>query len=126
MFDVNTLAAYQGVPDVVVEDDERLLRWRGGLAELDGPGGEAEVVIDVFTHEGDGLWRRSLSRQRHRHHPVEDIRALAEESGLEVARRPRSAPGRRARRVARRAASTAKPSLSCDAGGGRDDLGTVA
>jgi SAM-dependent methyltransferase len=84
VFDVNTLAAYQGVPDVVVEDEERLLRWRGGLAELDGPGGEAEVVIDVFTHEGDGLWRRSLSRQRHRHHPVEDIHALAEESGLEV------------------------------------------
>ena len=85
MFDVNTLAAYRSVPDVVVEDDERLLRWRGGLAELDEPGGEAEVVIDVFTHVGDGLWRRSLSRQRHRHHPVEDIRALAERAGLEVA-----------------------------------------
>lgn len=84
VFDVNTLAAYQGVPDVVVEDEERLLRWRGGLAELDEPGGEAEVVIDVFTHEGDGLWRRSLSRQRHRHHPVEDLHALAEASGLEV------------------------------------------
>ena len=85
VFDVNTLAAYQGVPDVVVEDDERLLRWRGGLAELDGPGGEAEVVIDVFTHEGEGLWRRSVSRQRHRHHPIEDLRVIAAESGLEVA-----------------------------------------
>ena len=85
VFDVNTLAAYQDIPDVVVEDEERLLRWRGGLAELDGPRGEAEVVIDVFTHVGDGLWRRSLSRQRHRHHPVEDIRALAEQAGLEVA-----------------------------------------
>ena len=85
VFDVNTLATYRGVPDVVVEDDERLLRWRGGLAELDGPGGEAEVVIDIFTHEGDGLWRRSLSRQRHRHHPVDDLRALAEQAGLEVA-----------------------------------------
>lgn len=85
VFDVNTLTAYQGVPDVVVEDEERLLRWRGGLAELDGPGGEAEVVIDVFTHVGDGLWRRSISHQRHRHHPVEDIRALAERVGLEVA-----------------------------------------
>ena len=84
VFDVNTLAAYQGVPDVVVEDDERLVRWRGGLAELDGPGGEAEVVIDVFTHEGDDLWRRSVSRQRHRHHPIEDLGELAEASGLEV------------------------------------------
>src|SRR3954463_1126468 len=62
VFDVNTLAAYRNVPDAVVEDERRLVRWRGGLAELDGPGGEAEVVIDVFTHEGEGLWRRSLSR----------------------------------------------------------------
>jgi SAM-dependent methyltransferase len=84
VFDVNTLAAYRNVPDVVVEDDERLLRWRGGLAELTAPGEEAEVVIDVFTHEGDGLWRRSLSRQRHRHHPVDEVQALAEEAGLEV------------------------------------------
>ena len=54
VFDVNTLAAYRQVPDVVVEDDDLLLRWRGGLAELADPGGEAEVVIDVFAHEGDG------------------------------------------------------------------------
>jgi SAM-dependent methyltransferase len=85
VFDVNTLAAYQGVPDVVVEDEERLLRWRGARAEIDAPGGQAEVVIDVFTHEGDGLWRRSVSRQRHRHHPVEDVCAIAEQCGLEVA-----------------------------------------
>jgi len=85
VFDVNTLAAYRGVPDVVVEDEDRLLRWRGAPAELDAPGGEAEVVIDVFTHEGDGLWRRSVSRQRHRHHPVEELRAIAGRCGLEVA-----------------------------------------
>ena len=85
VFDVNTLAAYRDVPDVVFEDDERLVCWRGGLAELTEPGEEAEVVIDLFTHEGDGVWRRSLSRQRHRHHPVEEIRDAAEEAGLEVA-----------------------------------------
>ena len=85
VFDVNTLAAYRGVPDIVVEDDDTLLRWRGALAELSEPGGEAEVVIDVFLHQGDGLWRRSLSRQRHRHHPVEELRELIEDAGLEVA-----------------------------------------
>jgi SAM-dependent methyltransferase len=67
VFDVTTLAAYREVPDVVVEDDERL------------------VVIDVFTHEGDGLWRRSVSHQRHRHHPMDDLRRLAGQAGLEVA-----------------------------------------
>lgn len=85
IFDVNTLAAYRQVPDVVVEDDDLLLRWRGELAELDDPGGEAEVVIDVFAHEGDGLWRRSVSRQRHRHHPIDELCDLVEEAGLEVA-----------------------------------------
>jgi SAM-dependent methyltransferase len=85
VFDVNTLAAYRQVPDVVVEDEDRLLRWRGGLAELSAPGGEAEVVIDVFAHQGDGLWRRSLSRQRHRHHPIDELCELVEEAGLEVA-----------------------------------------
>jgi SAM-dependent methyltransferase len=85
VFDVNTLAAYREVPDVVVEDDERLVRWRGAPAEVAEPGGEAEVVIDIFTHEGDGLWRRSLSHQRHRHHPVDELRSLAGQAGLEVA-----------------------------------------
>jgi SAM-dependent methyltransferase len=85
VFDVNTLAAYRQVPDVVVEDEHWLLRWRGDLAELSVPGGEAEVVIDVFAHEGDGLWRRSVSRQRHRHHPIDELVELVEEAGLEVA-----------------------------------------
>jgi SAM-dependent methyltransferase len=85
VFDVNTLAAYRSVPDVVFEDEDRVVCWRGGLAELSEPGEQAEVVIDIFTHEGDGVWRRSLSRQRHRHHPVEEIRRLAGEAGLEVA-----------------------------------------
>lgn len=85
VFDANTMAAYRQVPDVVVEDEDRLLRWRGGLAELSEPGGEAEVVIDVFAHQGDGLWRRTLSRQRHRHHPIDELCELVEEAGLELA-----------------------------------------
>jgi SAM-dependent methyltransferase len=85
VFDVNTLAAYRSVPDVVFEDEDRVVCWRGGLAELAQPGEQAEVVIDLFTHEGDGVWRRSLSRQRHRHHPVEEITRLAADAGLEVA-----------------------------------------
>jgi SAM-dependent methyltransferase len=85
VFDVNTLAAYRDVPDVVVEDEHRLLRWRGGLAELSAPGGEAEVVIDVFAREDDGRWSRSVSRQRHRHHPIEELVELVEDAGLEVA-----------------------------------------
>ena len=85
VFDVNTLAAYRQVPDVIVEDEDRLLRWRGGRAERTVPGGEAEVVIDVFVREDDGRWSRSLSRQRHRHHPLEEIVELIDDAGLELA-----------------------------------------
>jgi SAM-dependent methyltransferase len=124
VFDANTLAAYRQVPDVVVEDEDRLLRWRGGLAELEEPGGEAEVVIDVFAREGDGLWRRSLSRQRHRHHPIDELCELVEEAGLELAAVLGQRPGavldaeldeelhRKAVFIARR-------------GGGRCDLGPL-
>lgn len=84
VFDANTLSAYRHVPDLIVEDEDRLVRWRGDLAELSEPGGEVEVVIDVFAREEDGLWRRTLSRQRHRHHPIDELCALVEEAGLEV------------------------------------------
>jgi SAM-dependent methyltransferase len=85
VFDVNTLTAYRRVPDVVVDGEDVMVRWRGAAAELDASGGQAEVVIDVFTREEDDLWRRSVSRQRHRHHPVAELRQLAGDAGLEVA-----------------------------------------
>jgi SAM-dependent methyltransferase len=84
VFDANTLSAYGHVPDLIVEDEDRLVRWRGDLAQLSEPGGEVEVVIDVFARESDGRWRRTLSRQRHRHHPIDELCALVEEAGLEV------------------------------------------
>ena len=73
-----------GEPPAPAQEALVVLDHHVGHAEMDEPGGEAEVVIDIFTHEGDGLWRRSVSRQRHRHHPIEDLRAIAAESGLEV------------------------------------------
>ena len=85
VFDANTLAAYRQVPDVVVEDDDRLLRWRGGLAELTSPAARPRWSSTSSPIEGDGLWRRSLSRQRHRHHPIDELCELVEEAGLELA-----------------------------------------
>jgi SAM-dependent methyltransferase len=83
VFDVNTLAAYRGVPDMVVEGPGSLVVWHGGPAQVDEPGGCAEVVVDVFASDG-ATWRRSRSRQLHRHHPLEAIVTLVEEAGLEV------------------------------------------
>lgn len=45
--------AYWEIPDVVVEDDERLVCRRGKLADLTAPE-EAAVVIDVFTQSRSG------------------------------------------------------------------------
>jgi SAM-dependent methyltransferase len=85
VFDVNMLAAYREVPDLVVEDDGRLVVWHGRPAEIGEPGGCGEVVVDVFAEaEEDGLWRRRSSRQRHRHHPLELVCGLVEEAGLRV------------------------------------------
>jgi SAM-dependent methyltransferase len=85
VFDVNTLAAYRDVPDMVVEGPGSVVVWHGEPARIDAPGGCAEVVVDVFAEEEDGAtWRRAQSRQRHRHHPLELVVALVEEAGLEV------------------------------------------
>lgn len=84
VFDVNSLIAYREVPDAVVDDGRHLVVWHGAAAQLEEAGGCGEVVIDVFAHDEGDVWRRSESRQRHRHHPLPTIRALAEESGLRI------------------------------------------
>ena len=86
------------------------------------PGGEAEVVIDVFAHVGDGLWRRSVSRQRHRHHPIEEhLRARRATRGSRSRPCSVSVPAPCSTRSSTRS-STARPSSSRDAKGGRNDL----
>ena len=86
IFDVNTLAAYRQVPDVVVEDDDLLLRWRGALAELDQrPAARPRWSSTSSPTRATGCGVAQLSRQRHRHHPIDELCALVEEAGLEVA-----------------------------------------
>jgi SAM-dependent methyltransferase len=84
VFDANTFAAYQDVPDHVVEDAARLVVWRGEGATLADPGGEVEVRMELLSARGDDLWARSTVRWRHRHYPLELLRELAEAAGLRV------------------------------------------
>jgi SAM-dependent methyltransferase len=85
-FDVNTPAAYRAAAaDAVVEDDRQLVLWRGQRDGLPAPGGEVEVLVEVFCHREGDLWERRRSRQRHRHYPLADLRALLRAAGLEVA-----------------------------------------
>jgi SAM-dependent methyltransferase len=83
VFDVNLLAAYRAVPDMVVDGGDRMVTWSGRAAVIDEPGGAGTVVIDVFERDGD-VWRRERCRQPHRHHPLDVVRATVEAVGLEV------------------------------------------
>jgi SAM-dependent methyltransferase len=83
-FDVNTLKAYRGTADRIVEDGERIVLWHGGPARLDAPGGRAVVSIDVMSRRGDGLWRRASASWGHWHYPLAAIPAMVAAAGLEL------------------------------------------
>jgi SAM-dependent methyltransferase len=83
LFDVNLLAAYRDVPDVVVRDDTRTVTWWGGHAEIREPGGAGEMFVEVCERVG-GRWKRDVCRQPHRHHPLPRVLAAAADAGLEV------------------------------------------
>jgi SAM-dependent methyltransferase len=84
IFDLNLLAAYRDLEDVIAEDAERVVLWPGACARVTAPGGVAELVIDVFEREGQ-LWRRIHSCQPHRHHPLGDVLDWVAGAGLHVA-----------------------------------------
>lgn len=83
-FDVNTLSAYRETSDRIVEDAHRIVLWHGGPARLDGPGGRAEVAMDVMSRRADGLWRRASASWGHWHYPLAEIPAIVAAAGLEV------------------------------------------
>ena len=85
VLDVTTLATYREVPDVVVEDDERLVRWRGAPAAAGRSGDRGR---DRHRHlHPRGRWAvAALSEPpAPSSPPVDDLRRVAEEAGLEVA-----------------------------------------
>ena len=85
-FDVSTPAAYRSAAgDAVVEDADQLVLWRGQDDGLPAPGGEVEVLVEVFSRRDGDLWERRRSHQRHRHYPLADLRRLLAAAGLEVA-----------------------------------------
>jgi SAM-dependent methyltransferase len=93
VFDVNTFAAYQDMPDHVAEDRERLVVWRGEGASLADPGGSVEVRMELLTAGPDALWSRSTVCWRHRHYPLELLRELVEAAGLRVLALHGQSPG---------------------------------
>ena len=93
VFDVALLAAYRGASDAIVDGEEHVVLWRGGGARQQRSGGVAEIVVDLFTARGDGLWARERMRQAHRHYPPEQLRELAAAAGLRVVAERGQGPG---------------------------------
>jgi SAM-dependent methyltransferase len=83
-FDVSLLAAYADATDVVVDDERHVVCWRGAGVRGTRSGGSAELVVELFSAERGGLWRRHTLRQAHRHYPLAELRALARAACLRV------------------------------------------
>ncbi|MBE2314491.1 class I SAM-dependent methyltransferase [Solirubrobacter sp. CPCC 204708] len=83
VFDLNLLTAYRDTPDTIVEVEDRVVLWPGAGARIAAPGGVGELVVDVFEREGE-LWRRTRSRQPHRHHPLVDVLGAARAEGYAI------------------------------------------
>jgi SAM-dependent methyltransferase len=84
LFDVNTRLAYADGRDVIREDGETLVAWRGSAVAPPAEGGTVDVEIDIFASAGDDLWRRVTCGWRHRHYPIEQLHGLIEDAGLRV------------------------------------------
>lgn len=84
VFDLNLLTAYRDPPDMILDAGDRVVLWPGAEARITTPGSVGVLVVDVFERAGD-LWRRTRSRQPHRHHPLEDVLAAARAVGFEIA-----------------------------------------
>jgi SAM-dependent methyltransferase len=86
VWDLNTLAMYGGsfARDQVMEDDGRLLAWRGETSPDMDPAGLAHLSIEVFSERADGLWERATSHHVQRHWPPEAVFDAAAEAGLRI------------------------------------------
>ena len=86
IWDLNTLAMYRSAfaTDQLTDREGLLLAWRGETARAVAAGGPARATVDVFTPQGDGLWRRESSVHRQRHWPEPTVRALAVRAGLQI------------------------------------------
>jgi SAM-dependent methyltransferase len=87
LFDVNTLTTYATFfAATQVQDTETLhTAWVGTGDDCPRSGQIVEARLEVFELDSaSGLWRRSASRHRQRHHPLTEVRGALESAGLRV------------------------------------------
>lgn len=95
VFDANTLAAFRAAysETLALDSGGAFFCMRGGSAPDLQPGGAAEVCIEVFSPERDGLFRRTRSHHRHRHHPRDAVECAAAGAGLDLVAALGQSPG---------------------------------
>ena len=85
IFDVNTTLAYATAfaRDLVVDDEDRLLAWRGH--GLDDATRLARATVEIFAAGSEsGCWSRERSEHVQRHWRDEELAAAADAAGLRV------------------------------------------
>jgi SAM-dependent methyltransferase len=87
VFDLNTLPTLREAfsRDWIVEDDETLLLWHGTGSRALAPGGLTQAELSVLRREQGERFARDRLVVEERHHPVDQIQALLERCGLELA-----------------------------------------
>ena len=85
VWDVNTQAMYRGAfaRTWAVEDERRLVLWRGAAGPDFAPGEAASAQVDIFELGAVG-WTRTESRHHQRHWPAASIVMVARAAGLTV------------------------------------------
>jgi SAM-dependent methyltransferase len=87
LFDLNTLRNYGTVfaRTAVRETETLLMAWIGTGDERPEAGQVVETRLEIFERADDrGLWRRTTTRHRQRHHPFDEVGAVLEDVGLRV------------------------------------------
>ncbi|MCW3067212.1 MAG: Methyltransferase type 11 [Solirubrobacterales bacterium] len=86
LFDLNTLWCYRTffASSAVVEDDSLVLTWHGRADASFGAGELAEAGLSAFVDAGGGVWRRTETVHRQRHHPRAVVAEALERAGLAV------------------------------------------
>ena len=86
LLDASTLATYRGLFAIshCREARDAVFVWRGMAPRDFAPGALAEGVLDAFSCEPGGSWRRISSRFVQRHHPHAELMEAFDRADLEV------------------------------------------
>jgi SAM-dependent methyltransferase len=85
IFDLNSLLTYrQAFSEIAVrEAPGTFFAWRGEASGQFAPGDLACARVEIFSEEGDGMWKRSFARHTQRHHSRAQVVGALGRAGLE-------------------------------------------